>query len=108
MLSVFLIVDFAKIEVAFRISTLVFALTAKCYQVQDCVTVRDTEQFADFLIRGIAFSRPVADMHPASTEVILFGSKQNVGRSDSTVLDPELTPVELNHDNYNSISTDDL
>ena len=47
-------------------------------------------------------------MHPASTEVILLGSKQYVGRSDSTVLDPELAPVELHHDYDNSISTDDL
>ena len=62
---VFLIVDFPKIEVAFCIPTLIFALAAECDEVKHCVTVRHTEQLADFLVRGLAFSCPVADMHRA-------------------------------------------
>ena len=38
-------------------------------------------------------------MNPASANVILFRRKKNVGRSDSSILNPKLSAVEFYHDN---------
>ena len=70
--------DFPEIKILFPVSPFRFTFASQRYKIQHSIPVRDTKQVTDFFIRRFLSAAAVPDMYPACSEIVLFGSKQNI------------------------------
>ena len=100
--------DLALIKIGLCTPTFLFAFSAKGDKVESRITLGYAKQFPDLFIGSFPLSDPVADMDPASADIVLLRRKKKIAGGNRAVFDPKLATVELDHDDDHDICADDL
>ena len=87
--------DFPEIKILFQISPLTFAFASQRYKIQHSIPVRNTKQVTDFFIRRFPSATAVPDMYPTCSEIVLLGSKQDIGRGNCPIFNPEFPTIQF-------------